>query len=41
MKMVVTNHQTMKSTEMTWHDYEFKQEVTANDFSKNRLRRGR
>lgn len=39
MKMV--NHQTGKSTELSWTDYSFKTGLTDNDFTKNSLKRAK
>lgn len=39
MKMV--NHQTGKSTSLTWNDYKFKTGLTDKDFSKNSLKRAK
>jgi hypothetical protein len=39
MKMV--NHQTGKSTDLTWNSYRFKTGLTDGDFNKNTLKRAR
>jgi len=39
MKMV--NHQTGKSTDLTWNDYRFKTGLSESDFNKNTLKRAR
>ena len=38
-KMVMTNHQTGKSTALTWSAYKFATGLTAKDFTKNSLKR--
>lgn len=37
--MMMKNHQTGKSTTLTWSNYQFKTGLTARDFSKNALKR--
>lgn len=39
--MNMTNHQTGKSTTLTWEDYQFKSGLTDRDFDKNTLKRAR
>jgi hypothetical protein len=39
--MLMTNHQTGKSTELTWGDYRFKTGLDEHDFDKNTLKRSR
>ena len=39
--MEMTNHQTGKSTTLTWTDYQFKNGLTDRDFDKNTLKRAR
>lgn len=39
--MQMTNHQTGKSTTLTWTDYQFKNGLTDRDFDKNTLKRAR
>jgi len=39
--MEMTNHQTGKSTTLTWADYQFKTGLTARNFDKNTLKRAR
>jgi outer membrane lipoprotein-sorting protein len=39
--MEMTNHQTGKSTTLTWEDYQFKNGLTDRDFDKNTLKRAR
>ena len=40
-KMYMQNHQTGKSTLLTWFDYQFKSGLTDNDFNRNSLKRAR
>ena len=40
-RMLMTNHQTEKSTELLWKDYEFQVGLTNRDFDKNTLKRSR
>ena len=40
-RMQMTNHQTGKSTVLTWTDYQFKNGLTDRDFDKNTLKRAR
>ncbi len=40
-RMEMTNHQTGKSTTLTWADYQFKTGLTDRDFDKNTLKRAR
>jgi hypothetical protein len=40
-KMLMENHQTGKSTLLTWQDYKFKTGLNDNDFSRNSLQRAR
>jgi outer membrane lipoprotein-sorting protein len=40
-EMEMTNHQTGKSTTLTWSDYQFKTGLTDRDFDKNTLKRAR
>lgn len=40
-EMVMENHQTGKSTRLTWKDYQFGTGLTDRDFDKNSLRRAR
>jgi outer membrane lipoprotein-sorting protein len=40
-KMVMENHQTGKSTELVWTNYEFQTGVDENDFNQNALKRAR
>ncbi len=40
-RMLMTNHQTEKSTELLWEDYEFQIGLTNRDFDKNTLKRSR
>lgn len=40
-KMDMTNHQTGKSTTLTWKNYQFKTGLTDRDFDKNTLKRAR
>ena len=40
-KQVMTNHQTGKSTIVTWGDYEFNTGLSENDFNKSSLKRAR
>jgi len=40
-RMEMTNHQTGKSTTLTWADYQFKTGLTARNFDKNTLKRAR
>ena len=40
-RMLMTNHQTEKSTELLWEDYEFQVGLTNRDFDKNTLKRSR
>ena len=40
-KMEMTNHQTGKTTELLWSDYEFKTGLTERDFDRNSLKRTR
>ncbi|MET0104664.1 MAG: outer membrane lipoprotein-sorting protein, partial [Sedimenticola sp.] len=39
MKMV--NHQTGKSTDLSWHNYRFRTGLSDRDFNKNSLKRAR
>ena len=39
--MLMENHQTGKSTLLTWKDYQFKTGLTDKDFSRNSLKRAR
>ena len=39
--MKVVNHQTGKSTDLTWSNYKFKNGLTARDFDRNALKRAR
>ncbi len=38
-RMIMTNHQTKKSTLLTWSDYQFNNGFTDSDFTKNTLKR--
>lgn len=40
-KMHMVNHQTGKSTLLTWHDYQFKTGLTDKDFNRNSLKRAK
>jgi outer membrane lipoprotein-sorting protein len=40
-RMEMTNHQTGKSTTLTWEDYQFKSGLTDRDFDNNTLKRAR
>lgn len=40
-RMEMTNHQTGKSTALTWENYQFKNDLTDRDFDKNTLKRNR
>jgi len=40
-KMEMLNHQTEKSTSLTWQDYQFKTGLNDNDFNKNSLKRAK
>ncbi|MCG8670145.1 MAG: outer membrane lipoprotein-sorting protein [Pseudomonadales bacterium] len=40
-KMVMTNHQVGKSTELLWSDYQFRTGLNDKDFNKNSLKRAR
>jgi hypothetical protein len=40
-RMEMTNHQTGKSTALTWDNYQFKNGLTDRDFDKNTLKRVR
>jgi len=40
-EMFMSNHQTGKSTRLTWFDYQFRVGLTDNDFTKNALKRAR
>lgn len=41
LSQVMTNHQTGKSTELTWNNYEFKTGLKSSDFNRNALKRAR
>lgn len=40
-QMIMVNHQTGKSTELIWQDYQFKNGYSARDFDRNSLKRAR
>jgi outer membrane lipoprotein-sorting protein len=40
-RMEMTNHQTGKSTTLTWEDYQFKNDLSDRNFDKNTLKRAR
>ena len=40
-KMTMVNHQTGKSTELSWSGYQFGNGLTARDFDRNSLKRAR
>lgn len=40
-RMLMVNHQTGKSSDLTWKDYQFKTGLSDKDFTKNSLKRAR
>ena len=40
-KFVMVNHQTGKSTDLLWTNYQFRQALSERDFDKNSLKRAR